>query len=253
MKRKPFERIDNEISKIYFSRKARREQLEKNNSNKYAVIKKFLLPPEKANTILECGGGAGFYTKKFLGEGYNVTCVDLSEDALNKNKENANKIGKGSNLKTFSGDFIFFCKNTPEKFDQILFIKVFHHFDSLENIYKALDSAREHCKPGGRVIIFEPNGKNKLWKLILSIKKDKATGEPKWFYEQNMKFTITTNFSSYFRRRQLSYKLGYHYVIPSLILNRFPKSPVLSSLNRLLENTFLRKYAFNISVIYNQF
>jgi cyclopropane fatty-acyl-phospholipid synthase-like methyltransferase len=233
--------LDNKTTEEHFSRKAVDEEASKHNSNKFNKIMKLLKPK---GSILECGAGAGFYTKEFLKRNYQVTAIDLSEQALKTNKKQAKSQGK--ELTTHAINFTDF--KTKEKYDQIIFIKVFHHFDTLTNIYNALDHARTLLKTDGKIIIFEPNGKNPLWKPILSLRKDKG-GKTKWFYEQNMKYTTKNNFNKYFKKHNLNYQLQYHYIIPSVLLN---KLPFLNKLNNYLEKTFLKKLAFNFSIIYSQ-
>ncbi|MAG77814.1 hypothetical protein CL616_02900 [archaeon] len=227
--------LDNKTTEEHFSRKAT-EEASKHNSNKFNKIIKLLKPQ---GTILECGAGTGFYTKEFLKRGYTVTAIDLSKQALKINKAQA----LNKQLTTHAINFIDF--KTTEKYDQIIFIKVFHHFDTLTNIYKALDHARKLLKNNGKIIIFEPNGKNILWKPILSLRKDKDKN--KWFYEQNMKYTTKQNFHKYFKKHNLNYNLKYHYIIPSTLLN---KLPFLNKLNNYLEK-IIPKWAFNFSLTYS--
>jgi ubiquinone/menaquinone biosynthesis C-methylase UbiE len=221
---------------------------EKSNSDKYGVIKKLILPSRSFPDILECGGGAGFYTRRFLQDDYTVTCVDLSGEALAKNRKYAEKIGKADSLVTIEGDFVTVASSFDKQFDQVIFIKVFHHFDSLEEIYRALDAAKTLCKKNGRIVIFEPNGGNLLWKVFLSLQRDPVSGKSKWFYEQNMKITTVDNFKKYLT--DIEYKIDYHYIIPSFILNKsFKGIFIFQRLNSILEKTPLRRFAFNVSVV----
>jgi SAM-dependent methyltransferase len=158
---------------------------------------------------------------------------------------------KPHSSKTFAGNFVDFSGKTQEKFAQILFIKVLHHFDTLENIKTALENSLKILEPGGRIVIFEPNGKNILWKWSLIFKKDPFTGKSKWHYEQNMKFTTARNFDAVFRDKALQYSINYHYVIPAFVLEKFKRYSLLKKINRKLERSFLKKFAFNISVVIN--
>lgn len=242
-----------DVTRRYFSRLATEYGVdERSDSDKYEVIRKLMLPSSDHADILECGGGVGFYTRRFLQDGYSVTCVDLSEEALSENRKNAEMIGKGAFLTTIEGDFVSEAMNLEKKFDQIVFIKVLHHFVSLKEIYRAVDIARELCKDSGRVIIFEPNGRNILWKVFLMLWKDRSSGKSKWFYEHNMRFTTVQNFKEYLgeTERRTEYRIGYHYVIPSFILNgKFIGVSILQRTNSVLEKTLLEKLAFNISIV----
>ena len=248
--------LDNETTRDYFSGIAREKRVnEHSNSDKYDEIKKLLLPDKAYSRILECGGGGGFYTRRLLADGYRVTCVDLSEEALRVNTRNAQRLGKAAKLAVVARDFVGFCHSSDQTFDQVLFIKVLHHFDTLENVNTALEGAIEHCRRGGRIIIFEPNGANRLWRLFLSMQKNTTTGKSKWFYEQNMRYTTVPNFVAILDRLQadheFEYRVGYHYVIPSFILNTgYRGVSYLRRLNRALETTWLKeRFSFNISLV----
>ena len=248
--------LDNEKTKEYFSKIAEKEGVNKaSNVDKFEEIKSLLLPHDEHISILECGGGGGFYTNQLLNIGYRVTCVDLSHEALVVNLNNAKKIGKENKLKTVESDFVDFCKSNKEKFDQVVFIKVLHHFSSLKDIEYALLGAVEHCQKGSRVVIFEPNGTNPFWRFFLSFQKG-MSGRSKWFYEQNMKFTTVKNLSNILdiiklaSNRKIRYKIGYHYVIPAMITKKHKRHSLLDKINNLLESSWLKKwFSFNISII----
>ena len=165
------------------------------------------------------------------------------------------KFRKENKLKTVESDFVDFCKSNKEKFDQVVFIKVLHHFSSLKDIEYALLGAVEHCQKGSRVVIFEPNGTNPFWRFFLSFQKG-MSGRSKWFYEQNMKFTTVKNLSNILdiiklaSNRKIRYKIGYHYVIPAMITKKHKRHSLLDKINNLLESSWLKKwFSFNISII----
>ncbi|MCP4401780.1 MAG: class I SAM-dependent methyltransferase [bacterium] len=247
--------LDDEITKEYFSRIAREKSRNENaNSDKYQVIRQLMLPCIQHEEILECGGGAGFYTKKILIDGYTVTCVDIAHDALQVNMQEARILGKDTHLKVVTADFIDFCQQNPHQFDQILFIKVLHHFDSLARIKMAILHGIKQCQKGGRIIIFEPNGMNICWKIFLSFYTDNVTGRSKWFYEQNMRYTTMPYFVNILTELKteyglsFSYKIGHHYIIPSLLLNKY-QFILLRKMNTILEAcSFKKRFAFNLSV-----
>jgi len=243
--------IDKNMTEQYFSSLAAKHGVnDRWNSDKYEVVKGLMLPSDEHPDVLECGGGAGFYTCRLIQDGYRVTCIDPSKEALSVNKANAEVIGKGALLTTVTGDFVSVGAGLGRKFDQIIFVKVFHHFNSLQEIYQAIDMAQELCKDDGRIVIFEPNGSNILWRIFLSLIRDKISGKSKWFYEQNMRFATLPNFRRYFEARDIEYAVGYHYVIPSFILNmKVPAAFALQKVNSLLEKTLLKKIAFNFSIV----
>ncbi len=243
--------MNNEITEKYFDDLAQSEGVnENNNIDKYNIIKKRLAPQTTHPRILECGGGAGFYTRRFLQEGFEVTCIDLSDQALKENRERAKHLSLSQKLTTIQGTFTEKAKQLERHFDQVAFIKVFHHFESLKDIQEALDVAIETCKPGGKIIIFEPNGKNFLWWFFLSLTKAKGSNHSKWYFEKNMRFTTAPNFKKYLDKKNQDYELKYHYVIPATMLKKTTSlSKVLKKINQLLENTPLRYLSFNISIV----
>ncbi len=243
--------IDKNTTEQYFSSLAAEQGVnDRWNSDKYEVVKGLMLPDDEHPDVLECGGGAGFYTRRLIQDGYRVTCIDPSREALAVNRTNADAVGKGTLLTTVTGDFVTVGPGLGRKFDQVIFIKVFHHFDSLQEIYQAIDIAQDLIPADGRIVIFEPNGSNILWRVFLSLIRDKSSGKSKWFYEQNMRFTTPANFRRYFDARALEYTVGYHYVIPSFILNmKGPAAFTLQKVNTLLEKSLLKKIAFNFSIV----
>lgn len=248
--------IDNKTTKAYFSAIAEKKGINSaSNVDKFDEIERLLIPFEYHRDILECGGGAGFYTHRLLESGYRVTCVDLSGEALAVNRKNAQKKGKKYELNTVESDFVDFCNNNKNKFDQVLFIKVLHHFSSLNDIKCAIWGAVKHCNSAGRVVIFEPNGDNPLWRLILSFQRG-MSGKSKWYYEQNMKFTTTKKISRILEQIQsesnlrFDYRVTYHYIIPAMITKKYKKTSFINKINKILEDTWIRKwFAFNISIV----
>lgn len=221
----------------------------KGNIDKSNVFFSKLLPSQSAPNILECGGGGGLYTLKLLQSGYNVTTVDISEKALEVNKENAKQNGYSKKLTTFAGDFNVIIPELNTKFDQIIFIKVLHHFDNLKEINMALETAHKHLNKNGKIIIFEPNGKNLLWEIFLKLQKDPITKRPKWEYEKNLKLTTVKNLTKHFKTEDIDFKVYYKFVIPAFMLskiNLFTK--ILMKVNLFLEKTFFKYFSFNVLI-----
>jgi SAM-dependent methyltransferase len=244
--------INSSDTQFYFDQIALQHGLnESSNVNKFKNIHTLLLPCSTHPEIVECGGGGGLYTQLLLNDGYRVTVVDISREALEHNASRAEKISKAAFLTMVHDNFNKFIGKSDKTFDQFLFIKVFHHFDSLEDIFEALKKSYVRCRSGGRIIIFEPNGKNIFWKLFLKMKKDKITKKPLWHYEQNMNLTTMKNFTNFCKHNNFIYFSRYHYLIPGFILEKNISyiTPLLRCLNSLLLMTPLRYLASNISCI----
>lgn len=242
--------ISKEVTEEYFSTVAGGTAVECRNSDKYEAVQALLLPSDGYRDILECGGGEGFYTHRLLQDGYAVTSIDLSAQALRQNLESAKLIGEESSLITIQGDFLSEARNLGEEFDQVVFIKVLHHLLSLQEIYEALDIAQQVLRSGGRIVVFEPNGSNPLWHPFLAVKRDPASGKSKWFMEQNLRLTTVENLEAYLESEGVSYQVRHHYVIPSFILNTdFWGASMLRRLNAALEKIAPTRMSFNFSIV----
>ena len=242
--------MNNKDTESYFSKIATSKGLnEENNVDKFDVIYQKMLPNTGRDSLLECGGGGGFYTHRFLSLGYQVTSVDLSEDALAINMEKAKELGLQEQLTTLTGEFSVIANGLEGKFKQVVFIKVLHHFDQMSSIYSALKCGINKTQKNGKVIIFEPNGSNPLWRIFLSFKKSNDGVNSVWHYEQNMKYTKVKLLKKFLEQQNIVYKVSYHYVIPAFLLNKgnlFSKS--LRKLNALLEKSIFKYCAFNFSI-----
>lgn len=240
---------DNSEQERYFSGlAANRGVNEGSNVDKSEVIFDLLPPPATHNHILECGGGAGFYTTRLLRAGYRVTCVDLSGEALKVNRQSACKIGRESELETIQGDFTKQVSGLPDNFDVAVFIKVLHHFPDLASIEDALAAAFRKLRPGGALIIFEPNGRNPLWKPLYLVQKDPVEGKSKWHYEKNLSLITESNLLGSLPNG-VQGDVRYHYVVPAMLFSgRNALHTLLARLNKALEGSLLKPWASNISV-----
>lgn len=244
------EKLTDEHTKSYFDSIATSHGINAAaNADKYEVVRRLLNGSDTHPRLLECGGGGGFYTRRFLRDGYSVSCIDLSDQALEENRQQAERLGAAERLTTIVGDFTTEALAHAGGFDQVVFIKVLHHFTSLETIDHAIAAGLSACRPGGRMVIFEPNGRNFLWKFFLSLARDESTGKTKWFYEQNLRLTTAANLSAILANHGVqTAKVQYRYVLPAFIIEkRFPGMGLLRMLNRLLERSPFKRLAFNIA------
>lgn len=248
------DKITDEHTKSYFdSIAATRGINAASNADKYDVVRRLLKASDTHPKLLECGGGGGFYTRRFLRDGYDVSCIDLSDRALQENRRQAEQLGASDRLITIVGDFATEALAYPRQYDQVVFIKVLHHFPSLEAIDYALAAGLAACKPGGRLVIFEPNGRNALWKFFLSLAHDTSTGKSKWFYEQNLRLTTTANIEAILAKHGATRaRAQYRYVLPAFIIEKnLPGMGALRLLNRILERSPLKRLAFNIAYAFD--
>jgi len=247
--------INKDLTKEYFNKIAKEYSVNdhKGNVDKSDIFINELIPVAYAPLILECGGGGGFYTDMFLKLGYNVDSVDISEEALLINANNAKKNGFINKLNTYAGNFNEVVKERNIKYNQVLFIKVLHHFDSLQEIQQAVELGYNVLENNGRIIIFEPNGLNPFWKIFLKREYDKITKKSKWEIEKNLKFTTVANLTFFFKENSIKYKVNYKYVIPAFLMQKKGLIPnILKFFNRMLEKTFFKYLAFNILIVVNK-
>lgn len=240
---------DNAEQERYFSGLAANHGVnEGSNVDKSEVIFDLLPPPRTHKHVLECGGGAGFYTTRLLSAGYKVTCVDLSGEALNVNRQSARRIGRESELETIQGDFTRQVAGLPDSFDVAVFVKVLHHFPDLASIADALAAAFRKLRPGGALIIFEPNGRNPLWRPLYLFQKDPVEGKSKWHYEKNLALITESNLLGSLPEGAQG-DVQYHYVVPAMLFSgRSALHNLLARLNRMLELSPIKPWASNISV-----
>jgi SAM-dependent methyltransferase len=100
--------------------------------------------------VLDLGCGTG-WTSLFLARaGYEVTGVDLAEDAVNAAREVARETGVG-NVTFVAADYESFVSENA--YDYVLFYDALHH---AEDEAAAVRTAYRALKPGGVVFAFEP-------------------------------------------------------------------------------------------------
>ena len=240
---------ENTEQERYFSGLAENHGVnEASNVDKSEVIFDLLPPPTTHKHILECGGGAGFYTARLLRGGYKVTCIDLSGEALKVNRQSACNIDRESELRTIQGDFTTKVTNLEGNFDVAVFIKVLHHFPDLTSIERALLAAFNKLRPGGVLMIFEPNGRNPPWKPLYLVQKDPVEGKSKWHYEKNLALITESNLLDRLPNGVRG-EMRYHYVVPAILFaGKSVVHTLVARLNKALESSPLRPWASNISV-----
>jgi SAM-dependent methyltransferase len=94
-----------------------------------------------AKTVLDVGCGDGAIAKVLLERGYQVSAIDLSEEAVAK-AQAAGVPAKVANLLEFSGD----------QFDLILMSRSLHHIHPVESAVAKIGSL---LKPGGILVVDE--------------------------------------------------------------------------------------------------
>ena len=118
----------------------------KEHSRIDAILKR--LPKGKLE-ILDLGCGDGYLSCKIAERGFNVTCIDLSQNRLDKFKDQAGKL----NIKQVLGD-VTKVELPADSFDVIVCSEVIEH---LPNFKEVLAEAFRLLKKGGYFIVTVPN------------------------------------------------------------------------------------------------
>lgn len=151
-----------------------------------SVINKFLHKDKK--DILDIGCGAGSISFYLASKGYNVTGIDISQNAISSCRDSAKKM-KLKNTKFIQGIFPDEI-NINRKFDAVIFTEVIEH---LENDASALSKINELLIPNGILILSTPSINAPLHKLGLTKKFDKEVGHLRRYSMPQLKTLLKKN------------------------------------------------------------
>ncbi len=109
--------------------------------------------------ILDAGCGAGYWSRKFSINGCDTIGVDISEDLIEAARKQA-----------LPGQTFQVCdlnKELPfdKKFDGIFCGCVLHHLPEIKDVDLIIQNLTGCLKPGGKLIIIEPNGSNPIVRM----------------------------------------------------------------------------------------
>ncbi|MDD4734567.1 MAG: class I SAM-dependent methyltransferase [Kiritimatiellae bacterium] len=111
--------------------------------------------------ILEVGCGAGFSARYLQNSCRTYTGIDYSADLI----EHAKQLNATPNALFQSVNFYEF--NTETRYDLILMIGVLHH---MNDIPRALKTAKQLLKPGGSLVVNEPQPANPLFSHLRKLR-----------------------------------------------------------------------------------
>jgi SAM-dependent methyltransferase len=123
------------------------------------VLKALLAQPIAGSSVLDYGCGTGEWGLLLAGEGALVTCLDLSPVAIALVLRRAAASGVGDRLRGEARDASDLTCFPSDAFDLIFASAAIHHTLKYPN---ALEELLRVLKPGGRLILAETYGNNKL-------------------------------------------------------------------------------------------
>lgn len=191
-------------------------------------------------TVVECGAGTGLYTIPLANAGYSMLAVDLSTSSLAELRDASDRAGVGDLVQCLPGDFRAVVPTLTTPPDVVTFIKVLHHFPDHDAMSEAVEAAWKTLRPGGRIVMFEPNGTSPMWPVVFTIR-----GRKVWNAERNTFLIRARFFDRLFRGLDKNKTArGYRYLIPGTLATR---SPLLDRLDRALVSVpGLRALAANV-------
>ncbi|MCP3988719.1 MAG: class I SAM-dependent methyltransferase [Actinomycetia bacterium] len=212
---------------------------------KWSAIETLLDGLPAGARVLECGAGTGLYTLPMLESGLDVTSVDLSRRSLDYVDDVISREGLASRHTSISGEFTSCATEMDaDQYDAVVFFKVLHHFESHTSIAAAFDEAVRVLKPGGRVVVYEPNGDCMLWTPLLL-----SRGRAHYRSERNVRLVRRSFFEGYFMAKagMRPPEFAYSHVIPGGVVS---KAPALGRVDAwLCENETIGRRAVNIAFV----
>jgi len=144
-----------EVDKIkdYYSNEVEKNRLELEIFKLEAIRTKEIIGRylSKGNlSILDIGGGAGYYAFWLQEKGHDVTLVDLSSKNIELAREYAQR--NGIQLTNFEEGDATHLNFNENQFDLVLLMGPLYHLTGSEDRVKALSEAKRVLKPGGIVL-----------------------------------------------------------------------------------------------------
>ena len=204
--------------------------------------------------ILECGCGMGYLTYSLYKEGFNVTGLDISQNAVDEAVKNFAEI-------YVCADVFEYAKKHREVYDRIILTQVIEH---VENPIEWLKTLLTMLKKGGKIILSTENKtvypEGTIWQ------SDLPPVHLWWFSEKSFKYIASKINASLHFTDFNKYVSGVQFIVPEKIpynQHRFDKngevlpllSPSLSPsplpLKKMsLLRTFVKKIPFSRYVYY---
>jgi hypothetical protein len=170
----------------------------------------------KGVKVLEIGAAYGYASKAALKEGALVWINDLDERHLQIFKEDIKEKELLSKVTLLPGDFPDAIKLSPNSFDAILAVRVFHFFEP-NKLERAAAETYKYLKKGGRVYIVAETPYLKNWAGYIPVyesKKSKGDPYPGYF----------TNLSDYNKTNAKNLPNAFNFLDPDVLTRVYTKA-----------------------------
>lgn len=129
-----------------------------------AIYRSFNIDPTRCPKIVDFGCGNGYFALNFLKRGFDVTGIDVSEEALELLTIRAHKYNLSKGLHLINNGLYAPMKRLDGAFDAGYMIVTYHCIPQEEQ-KNAFRNFIRLVKKGGKILIMEPNPLNPLFYL----------------------------------------------------------------------------------------
>lgn len=131
------------------------------------IFKRFNISPKQYPNLAELGCGIGRFVLNFANKGYSVTGIDASKNSIEILKKRAFYNNLSKRIKTVCNDLSGPIKELNKSFDAAYIISTYHCISNIEKKQKqVVGNFLKLIKPGGKLLIMEPNPLNILYYLV---------------------------------------------------------------------------------------
>lgn len=130
-----------------------------------AIYNRFNINSSRYPKLIDLGCGPGHFALNFLKKGFEVTGIDVSDEALQILKKRAHKYKLSKKLHLLNNGLYIPIKELKGKFDAGYMIVTYHCISKKEQ-KKVFKNFVRLIRKGGKVLIMEPNPLNPLYYIF---------------------------------------------------------------------------------------
>jgi len=129
-----------------------------------AILKNFLITPEKDPNIVELGSGTGHFVLNFAKKNFTVTGIEISRESNKVLEKRAKKFGLTKKIKIMNNNLNKPIESLKDSFDAGYMISTYHCISQSEKQQLVvLKNFVKLIKKNGKILIMEPNPFNPLY------------------------------------------------------------------------------------------